>query len=57
MNLEILKFEERVIPLDTWITNFVDWLVENYREFFQAIKWPVEQTLNGMDHGLIVQQS
>lgn len=52
MNIEILKFEESVIPLDTWITNFVDWLVENYREFFQAIKWPVEQTLNGMDNGL-----
>jgi glycine betaine/proline transport system permease protein len=52
MNLEILKFEDRVIPLDIWITQFVDWLVENYRDFFQAIKWPVEQTLNGIDHGL-----
>jgi glycine betaine/proline transport system permease protein len=52
MNLEIFNFEERVIPLDEWITTLVDWLVENHREFFQAIKWPVEQILNGLDSGL-----
>ncbi len=45
-------FEEEVIPLDEWVTLFVDWLVENYREFFQMIKWPVDQTLNGLDAGL-----
>ncbi len=45
-------FEEEVIPLDEWVTLFVDWLVENYREFFQALKWPVDQTLNGLDAGL-----
>ena len=45
-------FEEAVIPLDEWVTLFVDWLVENYRDFFQALKWPVDQTLNGLDAGL-----
>ena len=45
-------FEDKVIPLDVWVSQFVDWLVDNYREFFQAIKWPVEQTLNGFDAGL-----
>ncbi len=45
-------FEESVIPLDEWVTLFVDWLVENYRDFFQALKWPVDQTLNGLDAGL-----
>jgi glycine betaine/proline transport system permease protein len=45
-------FEDKLIPLDTWVSQFVDWLVDNYREFFQAIKWPVEQTLNGFDAGL-----
>ena len=45
-------FEESVIPLDVWVSHFVDWLVENYRHIFQAIKWPVETTLNGFDHGL-----
>ena len=45
-------FEEKVIPLDAWVSLFVDWLVDNYRDFFQAIKWPVEQALNGFHAGL-----
>ena len=42
-------FEEAVLPLDSWATTFVDWLVDNYREVFQSLKWPVEQLLNGLD--------
>ena len=45
-------FEYKVIPLDVWVSQFVEWLVDNYRHIFQAMKWPVEQTLNGFDHGL-----
>ena len=45
-------FEDAVIPLDAWVTHFVDWLVNNYRDLFQALKWPVEALLNGMDKGL-----
>jgi glycine betaine/proline transport system permease protein len=45
-------FEDKVIPLDSWVSQFVDWLVENHRDFFQSLKWPVEQTLNGLDVGL-----
>jgi glycine betaine/proline transport system permease protein len=45
-------FEEQIIPMDVWVSQGVDWLVENYREVFQAMKWPVEQTLNGLDMGL-----
>jgi glycine betaine/proline transport system permease protein len=45
-------FEEKVIPLDSWVSQFVDWLVENYRDFFQSLKWPVDQTLGGLDMGL-----
>ena len=45
-------FEEKVLELDRWVSLFVEWLVENYRPFFQAIKWPVQQTLNGFDAGL-----
>jgi glycine betaine/proline transport system permease protein len=45
-------FEDAVIPLDEWVSQFVEWLVDNYRDFFQAIKWPVEATLNGIDAGL-----
>ncbi|WP_147820984.1 ABC transporter permease [Salidesulfovibrio onnuriiensis] len=45
-------FEESVIPLDAWVSQFVDWLVNNYRDIFQALKWPVETTLNGFEQGL-----
>jgi glycine betaine/proline transport system permease protein len=45
-------FKDAVIPLDAWVSQFVDWLVENYRDIFQALKWPVETTLNGFDAGL-----
>jgi glycine betaine/proline transport system permease protein len=45
-------FENAVIPLDEWVSQLVEWLVDNYRDFFQTIKWPVEATLNGFDAGL-----
>ncbi|MEJ2662169.1 MAG: proline/glycine betaine ABC transporter permease [Desulfobacteraceae bacterium] len=45
-------FEDKVIPLDTWVSQFVDWLVDNHRDIFQALKWPVEKILNSFDTGL-----
>ena len=49
----MLSFDEKVIPLDDWITQFIDWLVEGYRWFFQGLKWPVEITLSGIENGLL----
>lgn len=49
----MFSFEDQVIPLDGWITQFVDWLVEGYRWFFQIIKWPVELTLSSLENGLL----
>jgi glycine betaine/proline transport system permease protein len=48
----MFSFEDKVIPLDSWITAFIDWLVEGYRWFFQIIKWPVEVTLTGIEQGI-----
>jgi glycine betaine/proline transport system permease protein len=48
----MFSFEDKVIPLDSWITDFIDWLVEGYRWFFQIVKWPVEFTLTGIEHGI-----
>lgn len=45
-------FEDAIIPLDQWVSTFIEWLVDNYREIFQTMKWPVEQLLNGFEHGL-----
>lgn len=45
-------FDEKIIPLDVWVSDFIEWLVDNHREIFQMVKWPVEQTLTGIDMGL-----
>jgi glycine betaine/proline transport system permease protein len=45
----ILDFDKHKIPLEKIIENAVNWLVQNFRPQFQAIKWPVDQTLNGID--------
>jgi glycine betaine/proline transport system permease protein len=47
--LDILQFEQHVIPMEKWVAGGVDWLVSNFRPQFQAVKWPVEKTLNGID--------
>jgi glycine betaine/proline transport system permease protein len=49
----MLSFEDKLIPLDDWITHLVDWLVEGYRWFFQGLKLPVEWTLSGLENGLL----
>ncbi len=38
-------FDSFEIPAGDWIEGIVDWLVGNYRPFFQAIRWPVDQVL------------
>lgn len=52
MDLSILKFDRKVIPLDDWVDQAVGMLVENYRDVFQLIKWPVEITLESLNLGL-----
>jgi len=41
------------IPLDVWIENGVDWVVTNWRPFFQAIRWPVNQVLSAIRDALL----
>ena len=49
----MIGFEQKIIPLDSWISQFVDWLVEGYRPVFQAVKRPVESMMGWMEHGLL----
>ena len=43
-----------VLPLDEWIESFVkDWVVPNFRGVFQALKWPVDQVLDGLESFLL----
>ena len=51
---KVIDFDAHIIPLEDWIEIAVNWLVINFRPQFQAIKWPVEQTLNGIDRLLQV---
>ncbi|MEZ7197853.1 ABC transporter permease [Pseudodesulfovibrio karagichevae] len=45
-------FQDTIIPLDQWVSEAVEWLVDNHREFFQMLKWPVDWLLSGFEHGL-----
>lgn len=47
--MNLFTFEEQLIPLDSWIQTFVNWLVINYRDFFQGIKVPIEMILQGLE--------
>ncbi len=47
--MRIFNFDEQLIPLDEWVQTSVDWLVLNYREYFQIIKAPVEISLEGLE--------
>lgn len=47
--MNFFSFEEQLIPLDQWVQTFVDWLVFNYRGFFQALKVPIEISLQSLE--------
>lgn len=42
-------FVEPVIPLEIWVENGLEWVVENFRPFFTGIKAPIDATLNSID--------
>ncbi|UCE32039.1 MAG: glycine betaine/L-proline ABC transporter permease ProW [Burkholderiales bacterium] len=45
-------FREAVIPLGAWVDQGLEWLVENFRGVFQAIRWPIDATLTGIEAAL-----
>jgi glycine betaine/proline transport system permease protein len=47
--MNFLDFDKKQIPLDEWVQTFVDWLVYNHRDIFQAIKAPIELCLKGFE--------
>jgi glycine betaine/proline transport system permease protein len=52
--MNLLGFtDEAHIPLEDWIEAGVQWLVGNYRDQFQLMKWPVEQTLGSIEGFLL----
>jgi glycine betaine/proline transport system permease protein len=47
--MRIFNFDEQLIPLDEWVQALVDWLVLNYRDYFQIIKKPIELCLESLE--------
>jgi glycine betaine/proline transport system permease protein len=46
-------FQEAVIPLGAWVDQGLEWLVANFRGVFQAIRWPIDATLTGIESALL----
>lgn len=44
-------FQLYTIPLDDWITNSINFIVDNFRPFFQAIGLPIRWTLQNIEWG------
>ena len=42
-----------MIPLNVWVDNGLDWVVENFRPFFQAVRVPIDSTLGGIEAALL----
>lgn len=46
-------FQEAVIPLGAWVDQGLEWMVDNFRGVFQAIRWPIDATLTGIESALL----
>ena len=41
------------LPLQSWINQGLGWVVEHFRPLFQAVRAPIDATLNGASHVLL----
>ncbi len=46
-------FRDAVIPLEDWVEVALDWVVANFRPVFQAVRWPVDGVLSGIETALL----
>ncbi|MBO3274327.1 glycine betaine/L-proline ABC transporter permease ProW [Pseudomonas schmalbachii] len=45
-------FQSANIPLGEWVEVVLNYLVQNFRDVFRAIRWPIDQVLNGIEYTL-----
>lgn len=45
-------FKEALFPVDSWVNVGLDWVVNHFRPFFQAVRWPIDAVLTGVQTGL-----
>lgn len=46
-------FHKTLIPLDSWVTQGIDWVVVHFRPLFQGIRVPVDYILSGFQQALL----
>ena len=46
-------FHKTLIPLDSWVTSGIDWIVSHFRPLFQGIRVPVDYILSAFQHFLL----
>ncbi|MEC5344727.1 glycine betaine/L-proline ABC transporter permease ProW [Brenneria populi] len=46
-------FKDTLIPLDSWVTHGIDWVVLHFRPLFQGIRVPVDFILSGFQQLLL----
>ncbi|EAZ0067903.1 glycine betaine/L-proline ABC transporter permease ProW, partial [Salmonella enterica] len=46
-------FHKTLIPLDSWVTEGIDWVVTHFRPLFQGIRVPVDYILNAFQQLLL----
>jgi glycine betaine/proline transport system permease protein len=46
-------FAREWVPFAEWVDVALGWLVSNFRPVFQMIRWPIDQTLNGVEGTLL----
>lgn len=46
-------FHKTWIPLDSWVTTGIDWIVSHFRPVFQGIRVPVDYILSAFQHLLL----
>jgi glycine betaine/proline transport system permease protein len=52
--LDLLSpFHGALIPLESWVEDGLDWVVDNFRPFFQYIKMPIDRVLVGVQTALM----
>lgn len=44
--------DEGWVPFDAWVEQALEWTVDNFRELFQAIRFPVDVTLSAFETSL-----
>lgn len=46
-------FHKTLIPLDSWVTEGIDWVVTHFRPVFEGVRVPVDYILNGFQQLLL----